>query len=298
MSMAERAILLVVACLVAACGAPYGPDTGPPNRPTAALNAWKDFPAGAQPRPIVWLVNPGPANGFSTDGGKFAAICGRYAPADGFNPSNIPATSAAVTWPSGDRTSYPAISPRDAITGLSLLPGDQKNPQCTSVAPLRLTSARLGEAGIGTDRGNARVTAWIFTATGVIGELAYPALAPSAFWRGGMVKQGNSAGASVGADGLVLTYSFVGAAPTGPCGADYVSSVAESISAVAVAIKAIPHAAEGNVNCDAVGYPRTVDVHLASPLGGRVVLDSDGGALIACAAGPKLITPPGGRPPC
>ena len=44
----------------------------------AALALWKDFPAGQDPRPIVWLGNASPVNGFSTPEAWESAACGSF----------------------------------------------------------------------------------------------------------------------------------------------------------------------------------------------------------------------------
>jgi hypothetical protein len=59
--------------------------------------------------------------------------------------------------------------------------------------------------------------------------------------------------------------------------------VAESNAAVAVALQVTPHAQPGEpVACDAMAQLRSVDVSLASVLGGRVVLDVSGNVTSVC----------------
>ena len=82
----------------------------------------------------------------------------------------------------------------------------------------------------------------------------------------------------------MLTFSFAGApSSSGPCGADYRAVVAESQAAVAIAVQTISHAQPGApVVCNLMAVSRSVTVTLASPLGGRVVLDETGNVTSVC----------------
>jgi len=151
-----------------------------------------------------------------------------------------------------------------------------------------VTAIRFGAAGFQTDRGTAQLSAWLFKATGAWAEFAEPAIVASAFWKGGYVTSAVGDAAAVSRDGLHLTVSFVGSAASGPCGADYKGAVAESSHAVAVDIKAYPlQTANGSTACDLVGHGRSVEVTLTAPLGGRVLIDAIGAALVACPEGSK-----------
>jgi hypothetical protein len=70
---------------------------------------------------------------------------------------------------------------------------------------------------------------------------------------------------------------------------DYKGVVAESTSAVAVAVQEIARSVPGGpVACDLVGHPRSVTLTLAGPLGGRVVVDGSGNATPVCpVSGPE-----------
>jgi hypothetical protein len=275
-------LLLLVA--VAACGqAPSGGATPIVSPPTSALAFWQGFQADRQPRPIVWLGNGSPQGGFSTDGAKLAAMCGKFALGGGL-PKNLPATATAM-WPDGTTYTYSGIGALDAFKGMSRPSPGAQSADCGSVNPLVINGARVGTFDFQTDRGKARITSWLFTATGVVGEVAYPALVPAAFWGGGLTDRsatGNSATAA--GDGLTITYRFWGAPNNpGPCGADYNAVVAESGAAVAIAIQAISHATPGSmVACEAIAAERLVTVSLANRLGGRVVADAQGNAVVVC----------------
>ncbi len=126
---------------------------------------------------------------------------------------------------------------------------------CDGVKPLVISTVSWGTAGIETDRGTAQMSTWLFQAAGVTGEFAYPGLDPSAYWGNGLIaaSSGPGFGGRVAPDGLTLTIGFTGAPdPPGACGADYTAAAAESKTAVAVAVKTIPHAASGQVMCPAI----------------------------------------------
>jgi len=198
-------------------------------------------------------------------------------------PKNLP-SRATATWTTGTAVIYPGgISAADAYAAMSRAPA-MESPDCATVPPLQITSARLGTYDFATDRGKAQMTSWLFTASATNGEIAYPALMPGAFWKGGLVSQSGNGGAGVSTDGRSLVWGFAGTpSVAGPCGADYKGVVAESPSAVAVALQVIPHASPGDlVACPAIAQERTVTVSLASPLGGRVVVDASGYPVTVC----------------
>jgi hypothetical protein len=154
------------------------------------------------------------------------------------------------------------------------------------VPPLVVTGARFGVYEFPTDRGTAQISAWLFTASGANGEIAYPALAVPWVWNADFTHGLLDTGTTVSTDGRRLTFGFWGApSSTGPCGAEYATAVAESQSAVGVAVQEIPNASSGDmVACPAVAQQRSVTVSLASPLGGRVVVDNSGNAVSVCPA--------------
>lgn len=276
---------VVALVVLTACGATSHQIATPPSPPTDALTAWKDFPVHLAPRPIVWLRTPGPVNGFVDGNSKVAGFCYKFLLADGLVLSATAPPAATATWPSGNNAEFPAISAAEAFAAMLRTPTGMSTSNCNSVAALLVTSARLGSAGIGTDRGTAQVSAWIFTATGVRGDLVYPALAPIAYWGKGMSSPSNT-GATASADGLVLEYRFGGTPDTsGPCGGDYTAAAAESDTAVAIAVKLTPHDGSGSAICPAIAQMRTVTVRLGAPLGDRVLVDEEGRVVEVCAKG-------------
>lgn len=287
MKRAVRASIVALLFAVA-CGAPSGQGSTPlplPSPPTAALAAWKDFPANANPRPIIWLSLPNLVTAFPSNDTKIAGICNKLVLQDELKLSNAVPQQATAKWPSGVSGSYRAISAATAFAALLHVPSGAGGGMCDGVKPLVITTVGWGTAGVETDRGTAQMSAWLFQAAGVTGEFAYPGLDPSAYWRGGLLPAGSGPGfgGRVSPDGRTLTIGFAGAPDTpGPCGADYTAVAAESDTAVAVAVKMIPHPASGQIACTAVAQGRTVTVHLGAPLGGRVLVDENGNVGVAC----------------
>jgi hypothetical protein len=274
--------------LLTACGAMFGPGSAYPSPPTEALARWSDFPASQKPRPIILFWDFRPRAGYSSSDAKIAGFCNKFTVAAAF-PTEVPSQGVA-TWADGTTASYGSISAADAFSALSRIPTGMASDQCAKVAALPITGVHLGTAQLATDRGGARMTAWLFTATGALGDMAYPALSPSAFWKEGISNSLSDGVASLGPDSHTLTFSFPGIpSKPGPCGADYTGSVAESASAVAVAVLAIPHASSsGPVACTLEAQERSVTITLTTPLGGRVVVNAAGDAVVVCPeAGPS-----------
>jgi hypothetical protein len=281
----------VMLLMTAACCGPTPPGTAYPSPPTEALAAWDGFPANQVPRPILMFWSSfSPAGGFAGDNEKIAGMCGKFvltAPL----PQQVP-SQAVATWTDGTAATYAALSASDAFSAMTNVATRMPGPECVSVQALPITAARFGPAQFKTDRGPATVSSWLFTATGVAGEMAYPALPRSAYWDFGTDKRSWDQGATVSDESRVLKFTFSGAPDnSGPCGADYTGAVAESPSAVAIAVLAIPHSAPGApIACTAIAAMRSVTVVLAAPLGGRVVLNASGDVVAVC--------PEAARPSC
>jgi hypothetical protein len=275
--MASAAFLL----LLAGCGTLTGPRSGTVSPPVDALGQWADYPANQVPRPIVLLGIDSQGQAFDTNDEKIAALCAKFT-LSVFVPMEVPKQGVA-TWADGTSVTYPSTSASDAFAAV-MEPGKRaSSPDCAKVAPLNVTASRLGVSRFTTDRGIAQMSAWLFKATGAAAEFGYPAIAPSAFWKGGLVVGSIGGGAIVSTGGRTLTYSFPGGPPDGPCAEDYSGVIAESPTAVAVAVQSNPGRPEGGaVTCDLVGHIRAVTVQLASPLDGRVLVDASGYAVSVC----------------
>jgi hypothetical protein len=237
------------------------------------------------PRPVVLLGNSS-AVGFTYGDAKVAAYCNKFKSTVAL--STQAPLQAVATWTTGTQAMYPALSAAAAFAAFTQ-PQAPTGLDCATVAPLDVTGARFGLSEFLTDRGKAQISAWLFTVSGANGEIPYPALAVPSIWNADLMHGLPDTGTTVSADGRLLTYGFWGApSSSGPCGATYAAAVAESQSAVAVAIQEIPNATSGDaVACPAVAQQRSVAVALANPLGGRVVLDNNGNAVSVCPTNAK-----------
>jgi hypothetical protein len=272
--------------MAAACGTVPRPGETPTGASNAALAAWQKFPANQVPRPIVLFGEIYP-QGFRFTGGdqKMAAICNKFV-LNARLPAELPG-GATATWPDGTTAKFQSISAAEAFAAMSKAPEGTAS-QCATVSPLSITAARFAPAPWRTDRGTSTISSWLFTAMGIEGgELAQPAVQATALWGGARTPYSGNGGATSSVDGRSLTFFFVGAQEgTGPCQANYKGAVAESSSAVAVTVEAIPNPALGisqtPMACTLRGYSRSVKVNLGSPLAGRVVVDSRGQAVSVC----------------
>ena len=194
-----------------------------------------------------------------------------------------PLSSAAppdglVTWQDGSTRTVHLLSAADA---LSAIEADAAGSSCPDCTPLLVTGATLGSVTAMTSRGEAQVPAWEFSIEGTAVLVTRVAIA-------GALKVvppvSNPSNAPVGIsidsaliskDGLHLTATFVGAPldAGGSCGADYTAEAAESDTAVVVMVFEHPHWSIFPAACSAVGAYRTAVADLATPLGGRSVLE-------------------------
>ncbi|HEY8803465.1 MAG TPA: hypothetical protein VIN00_10340 [Candidatus Dormibacteraeota bacterium] len=272
---------LAVLLVALACGGSSAAHP-PPKQPTAAVAAWQGFLADQVPRPIVLFWDLLPAGGgFASNDAKIAGMCNKFAPGAAL-PSGVPG-QAVATWADGVSANYPAISAAAAVAARSHPPPGVRSQDCTAVPALVLTHPRFTTSQFKTDRGTATLSAWLFTSSVVTGDIAFPALTLSAYWADGMSTPAPET-ATVGTDGRAVKFKFWGAPSTsGPCGADYKGVVAESASAAAIALWTMPHASSGGSGaCSAIAEQRTVTVTLVSQLGGRVLANSTGAAVLVC----------------
>lgn len=241
----------------------------------AALEAWSTFPVHVSPRPVVLTSDPisAPVGGFRTDNGKLAFISGSFV--------------APATLPSGPQrdAGYPVVTAAQALAVMRA-EGRSAGGTVHPPAPLVITTIRLGASPFETDRGTRMLPAWLFSFQGVEHPAAVLAVAPSArFSPPGQPFLYASAGARLGPNGRTVTVAFVGAAVgRGPCTSDY--TVDQLASDTAVAIRVRETSSRGGSRgggCSLVGYTRHVDIVLASPLGGRVLVDATTKAPVATA---------------
>jgi hypothetical protein len=243
---------------------------GPPSGgdPQAALATWRSFPVGTTPRPLVLTAGGilDPETGFVTGDQKLAYIDGRF--------------TLATVLPTAPSTfgGYPIVAAKAALDQLRHAPGTSGG---STAQPLRIVGATLGKAAFGTDRGPQLLPAWRFVLEGVAGAVQVLAVTPNTLWPPTPQPLGSRERASIAADGQSVTYSFWGTPPgPGPCGADYAGTVAESRTAAVIRVQDVTVRPSGGGStdqaCTAVAALRTVTVHLAAPLGARVLLTAQG----------------------
>src|SRR5262245_8056655 len=270
--MAKRLLAVAALVLITSCGSVHISANLPaPSPPTAALEKWKDFPASANPRPIIAFgdtVEYIPQAGFPNDDRKRAWLCNRLTLATGLSFPVTPLTSQI----SAAQAYAEVMAARGANSDTS--------SSCASFRAFVITRIRLASAGFPTDRGMHDLPAWLFDVPEVNAYIGHLALPASALWGGGVVTQ-EGRGAQVSADGMTLKVG-VSNPEAGPCGNDYTASAAESSTAVAVAVKQFPHLKPGEtVACDLVLRAGYVEVKLLAPLGGRVLVDETGAVGVA-----------------
>lgn len=248
----------MTACSSTANGSP-GHGT-PSANASAALDAWKDFPATAHPRPVVLLGGPiiDPASGFRTDADKIAYDDHNFIAAA--TPQMVTAT------PSGGRL----LSLGQAF---DVLVGPRHST--TAGAPsLVVTAGRRATATFATDRGMQTLPVWVFTIRGVADPVSVLAIPEDQYWPTAGAQTDQVVAVRAGSqNSRQVTVSFVGGAPgTGPCTSTYTAAVAESATAVMVTPVEQRNSAAKGVLCTLEGHRRSLTVTLSSPLDVRVLL--------------------------
>ena len=273
--------LLAALLLVTACGSGAGQGSLPlPSPPTEALSKWSNFPAHANPRPIVSFgetIEHIPQAGFPNGDRKMAWGCNMFVFASGVKPSTDAPNMAIV-----GVASYPGISSARAY--LELMAARSANAAssggCQTLSPFVISEVRWGTAGFPTDRGMVTMSAWLFDVPEINAFIGHSAVDPSAYWGGGVSTEGR--GGRISWDGRTLQVG-VGNTGPGPCEADYTAAAAESDTAVAVALKRIPHSSPGQaVACDLVLRVSYISVALKAPLDNRVLVDEQGNPGMVC----------------
>ena len=269
--------LAITGCRVASPAAPGGSSLDRPHLwAEAALARWAASTGGAAPAVVFvgdltsqigdWEASVG-------DNDKVALMSGAVRPA-----ASLPTASPApgeVRWPDGTSATVELLSAGDALAGITRS-GDAG---CAGCRPLEITGARLTTGSVQTSRGPATAPIWAFTVAGSSVVITRVAAADAVAvdpppWDPNDAPQGISIDSARGdAGSRDLTVSFIGAPAAGdqPCGADYAAEAVESELAVVVIVTEHPNPVPAA--CSLVGALRTAAVHLASPLGNRVVLE-------------------------
>ncbi len=247
---------------------------------SAVLERWADFDPSVGRRPVVLLDEGVFPPGFGSDEKDEA-----FAYRSWELPRDLPQTPEQAD-------GGPVISAQDALDALR-----EANPVGTGDGPrATVTAMRLGSSTFRTDRGEQSLPAWFVTFRGGPGPAVVAAVAAPArrfYERDAGPTPDVVDHVRVAADGRTLTIFYTGAQPgTGRCQKNYTARSLETAGAVAVEV--VPLDAPGssssddeNELCPAVGYRRELDVTLAAPLGGRVVVETGRGNPVL-ATGPGL----------
>lgn len=247
-----------------------------------ALKLWSGFPSARDPRPVV-LGGQGsvlePETGFPTGDAKLADLQGHFA------------LRVALPQTPSQFHARPVISARRA---LELLRSNGGAGPPTS--PLEITHIKLGWASFVTERGPRTLPAWAFSLAGVKDPIYVLVLTgpgvftPPAtkqlmrFEVGGAYEEDH---ATLSGHGRVIRLTFVGG-PAGHrrCDISYTAGSLANSHAVAFWITAHPVKPyqKAPLVCDALGYNRTVAIHLDTPLGARVLVDAASAGPVPVAA--------------
>jgi hypothetical protein len=218
-------------------------------------------------------LSSGPSGGFPSSAAKLAFVNGDLV-FTGKPPSTAPA--GVVTWSNGSTMKVKPLSEAQVFAKLA---NSRQCPGCATT-PLAVTAVRPATMDIATSRGTASVPAWSFTLQGVstpVIQAALPSASYATLNSGGLPAEklrplGASfvGGATVtpSADGRTLTVGL----PGGSCETTWGGLVSEVGGVVVVGgwmYNPTPDQA-----CAGVLLLRKVTVHLAAPLGDRVVLDA------------------------
>jgi hypothetical protein len=231
-----------------------------------AVARWAQFPVGVIPRPLVLLGDPFRVEkGFSTGDAKIAFVSGAVEAAAG-----VPEDAVRPIRPS---VVHAGRRPRD---------------------PLLVSAAELSAAEFATDRGHQRLPAWRLEAADALGPIwVLTAEARARCWSPPQADGAGRPGPRLLSSGVTapesreLAVAFIG-------GGEGLFRYDAEVIETAVAVCVVPlrrmtehfaqeaaaaAAAHRQLAVAAVGYPRTVQVSLAEPLGGRVLVNLDGTAV-------------------
>lgn len=272
---AALALLATGACC---CGGNYVPATPTPPG-TKAVSIWQGFPGYDVPRPILLQGRFMDRQADWSGPGNAAVACHKFTLEPGV--STLAPSQATVTWTDGSSATYPSISARDVFLAMNPTPPSTIGG-CATEAPLDVTGARLGFDTFRTDRGPAKMPAWIFSFSVVSDIWSYPAIAVASLWGGGSLIPFSAYAAVLSSNGMSIRVGFLRACDTG-----YAGVAAESGGAVAVAITTVSYAA---TSCPRLAT-RYVDVALKTQLGGRIVVDENANVMVVCPANPKPGSP-------
>lgn len=239
------------------------PNAGPADELTAALEKWKDFPADADPRPLI-ILRETSGGGFKTGEAKMA-----YGVGDWSTPKELPATPEEFG-------GYPVIGAAEA---LDVLRGEEGGAKKEGDG-IEVEHVRLTTSSFATDRGMLKLPAWRVDFDGGTLPFFVVAVADSARYVPDtktpffpyVVVTGTESDTE-----LMLSHGGSADDP-GPCGADYRVETAESDNAVAFRVVTVERpeleTTNDTVTCDAMLHRRSTPMKLNAPLGKRVLLSA------------------------
>ena len=233
--------------------------------PLQAAAPWRDFPVGAEPRPMVVFDTATLPSSLRSGAALDALLAGPWV-----TPRPLPTSGPRLD-------GYPILDAGQAVAALRAavfrtagLPLAKPDPDAD---PVQVTSLRLTRRVFDTDRGRVSLPAWTIvledargvpaTLLAVRGPGVYAAPVPT----------DADGDVTVSPGGTRLTYSFLGAAPgQGNCRASYEPVFTETATAVVVGAIEHPNGHNSDGECRLTSYRRSVWVQLTAPLGNRVVL--------------------------
>lgn len=230
----------------------------------AALEKWKDFPANADPRPLLILRHV-LGGGWKTGEAK-----------DAFERGNWKTPAQVAKGP--DRFGgYPVIH---AYKALKILRDEDSEGRTGSDILTIEKMSMVTVPDVQTDRGPKALPAWRFDfvhasqplfVVAVDESAQYTPAQPMTFYGGNAVRGDES--------DTELTLRFGGSPDDpGPCGADYQIEVAESGTAVAYRVfkveRPAPESKAQSAICDGGLATREAPLTLGKPLGGRVIVSA------------------------
>lgn len=163
----------------------------------------------------------------------------------------------------------------------------ERTTRCSECPPIRLVDPLLVMLDKPTILGTTAVPVWSFRVVGSDVRFTRIAVNPAEYLTVPGLRVDLISGdktAEVLSDRRVrVTFpGLAGPASIGACGGDYLATPIEQGPLIAIQIAAVPNTKklDGLVACSGQTGPRTVDVDLSAPLGGRVLVDASTGSAI------------------
>lgn len=276
-------LVALAGCATASSAPPARPSPSPPGVNVAAFDAlarqeasaWARTPLASAWRDGLVVLAAGDLFRGPTGKAAFASYYGLPLAFTGTQPSAGPA--GVITWPGGARMKVPVLSAAGALGALQ--DGWGGCAACT-VPPKEVTAAVPATLTVPTNRGIATVPAWSFTIRGVSAPVVQSALPSGSYTEPftGATLQENLRPLGTGFTGVTyavpssggrtLTLTIFGS----PCETSW--GGLDAVVGDAIVVGGWMHDANQSQPCTAVlvGYKATI--HLAAPLGTRVIIDA------------------------